>query len=80
LADEWRRYLRQQIELGGAEIVLSEAGCADTASHPEPFDSAQGRPRQESGGDTSYRDPDTTVTGAIPRSARDDARGHDADH
>src|SRR5215212_6632800 len=25
LAAEWERYLRQQIELGGAEIVLSEA-------------------------------------------------------
>ncbi|HEY3013126.1 MAG TPA: uracil-DNA glycosylase [Gemmatimonadales bacterium] len=24
MADEWRRYLRQQIELGGSEIVLSE--------------------------------------------------------
>jgi uracil-DNA glycosylase len=33
LADEWVRYLRQQIELGGAEIVLSEA--AGQASHPE---------------------------------------------
>jgi uracil-DNA glycosylase len=31
LADEWRRYLQQQIELGGSEVVLSEAarprGC-----------------------------------------------------
>jgi uracil-DNA glycosylase family 4 len=26
LADEWRRYLEQQIELGGSEIVLSSAG------------------------------------------------------
>jgi uracil-DNA glycosylase family 4 len=26
LADEWRRYLAQQMELGGAEIVLSTAG------------------------------------------------------
>jgi DNA polymerase len=26
LADEWERYLRQQIELGGAEVVLSSAG------------------------------------------------------
>jgi uracil-DNA glycosylase family 4 len=26
LADEWVRYLRQQIELGGAEVVLSSAG------------------------------------------------------
>jgi uracil-DNA glycosylase family 4 len=26
LADEWRRYLRQQVELGGAEIVLTKAG------------------------------------------------------
>ena len=26
MADEWRRYLAQQIELGGAEIVLSTAG------------------------------------------------------
>jgi uracil-DNA glycosylase family 4 len=26
LADEWERYLRQQIELGGAEVILSVAG------------------------------------------------------
>jgi uracil-DNA glycosylase family 4 len=26
LADEWERYLRQQIELGGAEVVLTSAG------------------------------------------------------
>jgi uracil-DNA glycosylase len=26
LADEWRRYLAQQIELGGSEVVLSAAG------------------------------------------------------
>ena len=26
MADEWERYLRQQIELGGAEVVLSPAG------------------------------------------------------
>src|ERR671914_308040 len=26
LAGEWERYLRQQIELGGAEVVLSKAG------------------------------------------------------
>ena len=26
MADEWERYLRQQIELGGAELVLSTAG------------------------------------------------------
>ena len=26
MADEWARYLRQQIELGGAEVVLSSAG------------------------------------------------------
>ncbi|HJR17707.1 MAG TPA: uracil-DNA glycosylase [Gemmatimonadales bacterium] len=26
MADEWRRYLEQQIELGGSEVVLSTAG------------------------------------------------------
>ncbi|HEV8456479.1 MAG TPA: uracil-DNA glycosylase [Gemmatimonadales bacterium] len=26
MADEWERYLRQQIELGGSEIILSSAG------------------------------------------------------
>jgi uracil-DNA glycosylase family 4 len=26
MADEWRRYLRQQIELGGAEVVLGRTG------------------------------------------------------
>ncbi|MEA2712291.1 MAG: hypothetical protein QOK27_252, partial [Gemmatimonadales bacterium] len=26
MADEWARYLRQQIELGGSEVVLSTAG------------------------------------------------------
>jgi len=37
LASEWERYLRQQIELGGAEIVLSRAVSiegAGSARHP----------------------------------------------
>ncbi len=49
MADEWRRYLEQQVELGGSEVVLSvarvERSDLEHASH-----------------------------GAIPRSARDDAR------
>jgi uracil-DNA glycosylase len=62
LADEWVRYLRQQIELGGAELVLSET--ARQASHPEQ--------REGSAGLTSVRDLDQASAGAIPRSARDD--------
>jgi uracil-DNA glycosylase len=39
LGDEWERYLRQQIELGGAEVVLSQAvtiepELADSAAEP----------------------------------------------
>ena len=43
MADEWARYLRQQIELGGSEIVLS--GRAGLASHSQRS--------EESGGGTS---------------------------
>jgi uracil-DNA glycosylase len=38
-----------------------------TTGHSEPFDSAQGRLPEESGGDMSYRDLDRTSPGAIPR-------------
>src|SRR5215213_3947806 len=34
LADEWRRYLEQQIELGGAEVLLS-AGQRDSGTGTE---------------------------------------------
>jgi DNA polymerase len=35
LADEWRRYLAQQIELGGSEIILGSSQTkAETASSP----------------------------------------------
>jgi DNA polymerase len=44
LADEWRRYLEQQIELGGVEIVLSEAGRAGTAAARPPLRPLTGRP------------------------------------
>jgi uracil-DNA glycosylase family 4 len=52
LADEWRRYLKQQIELGGPEIVLSQARRVDTASHSERS--------EESVGDRSV--PDSSVS------------------
>jgi uracil-DNA glycosylase family 4 len=64
LGTEWERYLRQQIELGGSEVVLS--GRAAPASHSERS--------EESAGMTSVRDLDRALAGAIPRSARDDAR------
>ena len=74
MADEWERYLRQQIELGGTEIVLSDGGRAGMASLSERS--------EESGGSTSYRDLDKTSPGPIPRGvhperserARDDAQ------
>ena len=66
MSDEWRRYLAQQIELGGSEIVLSEVRRAGPTRHSERS--------EESGGDTSYRDLDKTSPEPIPRSARDDAR------
>src|SRR6186997_3384239 len=50
LAGEWERYLRQQIELGGAEIVLSRAagrsGGPSVTAEPEavPSDRLTARP------------------------------------
>src|SRR5215207_433424 len=85
LADEWRRYLQQQIELGGSEVVLSGAVTArgpGLTSHSEPFADAQGRLRGESGSSTSVQDLDKAPSEPIPRGvyperserARDDAR------
>ena len=82
LSDEWRRYLAQQIELGGSEIVLSKAGRAGLARHSEPFASAQDGLREESVGETSHRDLDKTSPEPFPRGVhpersertRDDAR------
>ena len=36
MADEWERYLRQQIELGGAEVVLSRAVSRSVGQAAEP--------------------------------------------
>ena len=69
MADELRRYLAQQIELGGAEVVFSGAVKLPGASTPSHSERSE-----ESGSGTSPRDLDTTSHGAIPRSARDDAR------
>src|SRR3954468_10204252 len=66
LGSEWERYLRQQIDLGGAEIVLSELGPLGHPRHPERS--------EESPGVTSVRDLDSSSSGAIPRAARDDVR------
>src|SRR4051812_41823411 len=57
LADEWERYIRQQIELGGAELVLSAA--VGQGSHPEQ---SEGSLRLTPG-----RDLDMTSTQPIPR-------------
>jgi uracil-DNA glycosylase family 4 len=44
LASEWERYLRQQIELGGAEVVLTAAASRSVVpsvhADPEPADAA----------------------------------------
>ena len=69
MADEWRRYLEQQVELGGAEVVLSGTVRVPGASTPGHSERSE-----ESGSGTSSRDLDKTSHGAIPRSARDDVR------
>jgi DNA polymerase len=58
LAGEWERYLRQQVELGGSEIVLS--GRAGKASYSPSVRSAHDELREESVGATSVRDLDQT--------------------
>ncbi len=69
MAGEWERYLRQQIELGGAEVVLSQAIRLGAASRPGHSERSE-----ESGGSASVEDLEKTSSGPIPRSARDDAR------
>jgi uracil-DNA glycosylase len=66
LADEWARYLRQQIELGGAEVILSTARNAGISGLSERS--------EESGSGSSVEDLDQAPGGPIPRSARDDLR------
>jgi uracil-DNA glycosylase len=68
LPDDWQRYLRQQIELGGSEVVLSASWgqSAGIASHSERS--------EESGSATSYSNLEETLNGPIPRSARDDSQ------
>jgi uracil-DNA glycosylase family 4 len=79
LADEWERYLRQQVELGGAEVVLSAAGRVPfgrvgSGEVGKPAGVSISERSEESPEETSYRDLDNSSTGPIPRSARDDAR------
>jgi DNA polymerase len=38
LADEWRRYLAQQAELGGAEVILGEPRTPEPPAAPMPTD------------------------------------------
>jgi uracil-DNA glycosylase len=66
LVDLWERYLAQQIELGGAEVVLGTAGRVAKPSHSERS--------EESSGVTPGRDLGMASPQAIPRSARDDTR------
>ena len=67
MASDWERYLRQQIELGGAEVVLRVApGKGD--SRPGPSEHSE-----ESASGTAVGDLERTSGGPIPRSARDDA-------
>jgi len=74
LADEWERYLRQQIELGGAEVVLSSAGKRGSGEAGKPVTAGHSERSEESPGVTSVRDLDHSLPGAIPRTARGDAR------
>ena len=57
MADEWQRYLRQQIELGGSEIVLSRASRFGPASHSERS--------EKSASDTAVGDPDQALGGPL---------------
>jgi uracil-DNA glycosylase family 4 len=38
LADEWRRYLAQQAELGGAEVILGAPSAKESPTAPMPTD------------------------------------------
>jgi uracil-DNA glycosylase len=69
LGDERERYLRQQIELGGAEVVLSGA-----VRIPKAHIASYSERGEESGSGTAVRDLDMTPNEPIPRSARDDTR------
>ena len=69
MVDLWRRYLEQQVELGGAEIILSSASERPSISSPGHSERSE-----ESRGDTSDPDLGPTSQGTIPRSARDDSR------
>jgi hypothetical protein len=68
LPDDWQRYLRQQIELGGSEVVLSASWgqCAGIGSHSERS--------EESGSGTSYSNLEETLNGPITRAPREDSR------
>jgi uracil-DNA glycosylase family 4 len=69
LADEWQRYLRQQLELGGSEVILS----GEVWLHGSGLLRLSER-SEESGSGTSVRDLNQAPSQPIPRSARDDAR------
>jgi uracil-DNA glycosylase family 4 len=65
LADEWARYLRQQIELGGAEVVLSRAGKRVSGEGQRESGEA-GKPQGEEGAVTTQTSPPPRVP-ASPR-------------
>ena len=66
MASDWERYLRQQIELGGDEVVLSRV------INQAPASARHSERSEESASGTSLSDHDRTSSRPIARSARDD--------
>src|SRR5215213_5251885 len=66
LGSDWERYLRQQIELGGDEVVLSRV------INQAPASARHSERSEESASGTSLSDRDRTSSRPIARSARDD--------
>jgi uracil-DNA glycosylase len=64
LADEWERYLRQQVELGGSEIILSLAWKRESGEAGKDNSGAAGQRGREAGDDDSSS---TTTTAPRPR-------------
>jgi DNA polymerase len=78
LADEWRRYLAQQAELGGAEVILGAPLAKESSTAPMPTDRSTSTAPRPSGESRSSGAPPGSPPATAPGGAPDAGSGASA--
>jgi DNA polymerase len=78
LADEWRRYLAQQAELGGAEVILGAPLAKESSTAPMPTDRSTSTAPRPSGESRSSEAPPGSPPATAPGGAPDAGSGASA--